>query len=145
MTERHSPHKRHLSTFGQFFAFGVVGVANTLISLLVYYLFIFLGVSYLVANTLGFIAGVLNAYFWNSRCVFKAPEAKKSFIFLKMSVAYGATFLLSCLLMYVMIERMGISDFLAPVLNLFLTTPANFFLNKCWAFKVSRYSSGKIS
>lgn len=145
MPEGHPPHKRHLSTFGQFFAFSAVGVANTLISLLVYYLFISLGVPYLVANALGFVAGVLNAYFWNSRCVFKAPEARKSFIFLKMSVAYGATFLLSCLLMYVMIERMGISDLLAPILNLFVTTPANFFLNKCWAFKVSSCSSGRIS
>ena len=54
----------------QFVKFGLVGASNTVISLITYYIFVFLGLNYLVANFLGFITGTLNAYYWNSRFVF---------------------------------------------------------------------------
>ena len=61
----------------QFIKFGMVGVSNTVVSLATYYLFTFFGVHYLIANALGFVTGTLNAYYWNSKFVFK-EEAKES-------------------------------------------------------------------
>ena len=58
----------------QFIRFGLVGVSNTLISLGVYYLLYFLGVHYLIANTIGFIISVFNAYYWNNKYVFKKTQ-----------------------------------------------------------------------
>ena len=60
----------------QFIKFGMVGVSNTVVSLATYYLFTFFGVHYLIANALGFVTGTLNAYYWNSKFVFK-EEAKE--------------------------------------------------------------------
>ena len=65
----------------QFIKFGMVGVSNTVVSLATYYLFTFFGVYYLIANALGFVTGTLNAYYWNSKFVFK-EEAKVLFYFI---------------------------------------------------------------
>ena len=79
----------------QFIKFGMVGVSNTVVSLATYYLFTFFGVHYLIANALGFVTGTLNAYYWNSKFVFK-EEAKESGnkkeSLVKTYISYGFSF-----------------------------------------------------
>ena len=55
----------------QFVKFGLVGVLNTLISEGLYVIIVFFGGHYLVASLVGFVLSVLNAYYWNSKYVFK--------------------------------------------------------------------------
>ncbi|MHB1315840.1 MAG: GtrA family protein [Christensenellales bacterium] len=119
----------------QFIKFGLVGLSNTLISLGVYYLLVYLNVHYILANIAGFLVSVLNAYYWNSRYVFPKGSQKRRSAFLKCFVAYGFTFLLGTLLLFLMVDQIGISDKVAPIINLCITIPANFLLNKVWAFK----------
>lgn len=80
----------------QFVKFGLVGVSNTLISLAVYYaVVLLLGVEhYILANTLGFVISVINAYIWNSKFVFQKKDRKHGKSFVKVFVSYGSTFLL---------------------------------------------------
>lgn len=122
----------------QFIKFGFVGVSNTLISLTVYYVCLFFGIHYIAANTLGFIIGTINAYFWNNKFVFKQEEGevrdtKKSVI--KVFLSYGFTLGLSTALLALWVDGLGISEDLAPLLNLLVTIPLNFVLNKFWAFR----------
>ncbi len=130
--------------FRQFLGFGIVGVSNTLLSLFVYYIFKWLGVHYLLANIAGVIVGILNSFFWNSKFIFKnkaEDSAQKKTIFAKtstfyrMCIAYGLTSLLSTFLLYVWVQWLGISDNIAPIINLCITVPLNFLLNKLWVFK----------
>ncbi len=121
----------------QFVKFGLVGASNTVISLITYYIFVFLGLNYLVANFFGFVTGTLNAYYWNSRFVFKNKndEGTKGIkIVFKTFVAYGATFVLSSALLFLMVQIIGISQMVAPIINLAITTPLNFIINKFWTF-----------
>lgn len=121
----------------QFVKFGLVGASNTVISLITYYIFVFLGLNYLVANFLGFVTGTLNAYYWNSRFVFKSEDNESTrgikTIF-KTFVAYGATFVLSSALLFLLVQVVGISQMIAPIINLAITTPLNFVINKFWTF-----------
>ncbi len=124
----------------QFIKFGIVGVSNTLISLAIYYVLVYFNCNYIVANTLGFIISVLNAYYWNNKYVFKSKEkangAKdKVKQLVKVYMSYGVTFLLSTVLLYVMVDLMHISEYIAPIINLCITVPLNFVMNKLWAFK----------
>ena len=78
----------------QFIKFGIVGVSNTLISLAVYQLALnALGLHYLAANALGLVISVVNAYYWNNRCVFgggqKRPFLKHVALYFKSLTAYG--------------------------------------------------------
>ena len=119
---------------GQFAKFGIVGVSNTLISFMIYYTLIYFGVHYIPANTLAFLVSVLNAYYWNSRHVFKNSRKSTGRI-ARIYASYGATFLLGAGLLFFMVELLGVSEYIAPVINLCVTVPLNFILNKLWVFR----------
>jgi len=117
----------------QFIKFGLVGLVNTLVNFAVYYGLLFLHVHYLLAYTAGFVVSVLNAYYWNSRVVFRKKRALWPLV--KTVLVYLATFLISAATLRGMVQGLHISELVAPVINLCLTIPANFLLNKYWALK----------
>jgi putative flippase GtrA len=119
----------------QFIKFGIVGASNTLIALAIYYALIYWGAHYIIANIAAFILSVCNAYFWNSRFVFKKKTSEGAKTFLKTIIAYGSTGLLSTVLLFLMVDILLISEWIAPLINLCITIPTNFLLNKYWAFR----------
>ncbi|MCL2070629.1 MAG: GtrA family protein [Oscillospiraceae bacterium] len=132
--------------FIQFLKFGIVGLSNTLVYLAVYYLLLFI-VDYRIAYLIGFFVSVINAYIWSVKFVFaKAKQEPKGLTLakpkstagrvVKVYISYGLTTAAGFLFMSViLVETFGMSDKIAPVLNLCLTIPLNFILNKFWAFK----------
>lgn len=119
----------------QFIKFGIVGLSNTFISLAIYYVLIYLNINYILANTIGFIISVLNSYYWNNKFVFKKSQSGNLKPLLKTFMSYGATFILSTILLFIMVDYLNISKLIAPILNLVITIPLNFLLNRFWAFK----------
>lgn len=126
----------------QFVKFGIVGLSNTLIAYAVYAACVWLGCHYLVANGLGFVVGVLNAYYWSDRYVFKKGEGETRsalWTLVKTYLAYGATgLLLASFLLYVYVDRWQVSAYLAQLLVLVVTVPLNFIINKRWSFKTKQ-------
>lgn len=123
------------SGFIRFVKFCLVGVSNMAISLGIYYIFLFIDKSlYIVGNAVGFVVSVLNSYFWNSRFVFhKQGETGKTI--LKTFAAYSTNLILGTLLLYLMVDIAGISEYIAPFINLVVTVPMNYILNKKWVMK----------
>ena len=123
----------------QFIKFGIVGVSNTLISYVMYMIGIGLGVHYLLANLLAFLVSVINSFYWNSRYVFKREEGKPRSpfsVFVKTALSYAGTGLvLTSILLTVQVDMLGVPEWLAPLINLVITVPLNFVLNKLWAFR----------
>ena len=81
---------------------------------------------------------VANAFFWSNRYVFANGERDLSAGFKKLGktyLCYGATFLLSTLLLYLEVDIWRWSAVFSPLLNLLVTVPLNFLLNKFWAFR----------
>ena len=104
----------------------------------IYYVIVFLNRdAYLLANVLGWIVSVFNSFIWNNKFVFQNKGSKQNigYRLLKTYGAYGITLLLSSALLVVQVEYLGVSEFIAPIINLFVTTPINFMLNKFWAFR----------
>ena len=128
--------KEFFALVWQFIKFGIVGFSNTLISLAVYYILVFFGWNYLLANTMGFLISVCNAFFWNYRYVFKdKTETSIPKSFSKVFITYGISYLVSTFLIWLMVDIMHISEWLAPLIRLVVTVPLNFVLNKLWAFR----------
>lgn len=128
--------KRFYVVLSQFVKFGIVGLSNNMVSLGIYYILIFFNINYLIANTIGFFASIINSYYWNKKYVFKPDNnvsSSKSFI--KVTISYGISYILSIIIMYMFVDIMNISENIAPVLKLVFTVPINFLLNKLWAFK----------
>ena len=54
----------------------------------------------------------------------------------KTFISYSFTGLfLSSVLLVLWVQVMHISEFVAPIINLLVTVPLNFIINKLWAFK----------
>ena len=65
-------------TFVQLLKYGVIGVSNTLITLVVFYVInTLMGLDYAVANTLGYILGLINSFVWNRTWVFRTGGARR--------------------------------------------------------------------
>jgi len=118
----------------QFIQFSFVGVLNTIVSLSVYYAFLFIGIYYLIANTFAFIASVLNAYYFNKKFVFKS-NAKTSSSLLKTYLAYTLTFITGSIVLFILVDILSISELIAPFIVIILNVPINFLLIKLWAMK----------
>lgn len=121
-------------SFIQFVKFGIVGLSNTVIALITYYLFLYLGCHYLLANVIAWLVSVFNAYYWNHRYVFQS-DTHWFRVLVKTYLSYGVSFLFGTVLLVTFVELLGISDKIAPLLTLIITIPTNFLMNKFWAFK----------
>ena len=133
-----------VSLVWQFIKFGMVGLLNTLISNGIYYIILLVNENlYMWGYVLGFVISVLNAYFWNSRLVFnkaivdkqEKPAKNKGKTILRVYISYGLTFILGFALIWLMVEQLTISKYIANLINMIICTPINFLMNKLWAFK----------
>lgn len=125
--------------FWQFFKFGLVGVSNTAVSMGVYYLFLWMNEDlYMLGSILGTILSILNAFIWNDLFVFtgNARDFKSVMARLgKTYISYGGTSLLSTVLLWLEVTLLHVSKIFAPIVNLLITIPLNFIINKFWTFK----------
>lgn len=134
-----------LESMMQFAKFGIIGISNTLLSYVINILVLIamkpIDVSwdYFVGNIIAFIISVLWSFFWNNRFVFTVKEGETRSIWrtlLRTYIAYGFTgIVLSNVLSWMWVSVLEISKYVAPLLNLFISVPLNFLINKLWAFK----------
>ena len=133
--------------FMQFVKFGIVGVSNTVISYALYAFSLILlkripqldKVDYLIAQVIAFVLSVLWSFYWNNKMVFVLEDGKHRSMWkalLKTYVSYSFTGLfLNSVLLILWVRVLGISEFIAPIINLLISVPINFLINKFWAFK----------
>ena len=133
------------SSLLQFIRFGIVGVSNTLISYALNVLVLFLmrplevGWDFIAGNVVAFLLSVLWSFYWNSRFVFTMQDGEKRSVpkaLLKTYISYGFTgIVLNNLLGWFWIQTVGLSKFIAPLINLIISVPLNFLISKFWAFR----------
>ncbi len=147
----------------QFIKFVLVGASNTLISEGIYAVLVFFRMHYLPASFIGFSLSVINAYYWNNKYVFREQEDGERRVwwkvFCKTYVAYFWGYLANAALLVLWIDILRIARLMEPLgawfaergllqldarflgnllaagLNVLLTVPMNFVINKYWAFK----------
>ena len=152
------------SAIWQFVKFGLVGVMNTFVSYAVYSIcYYVLKTNVHVANVMGFIISVLNAFIWQSKFVFKQTEEAAPRVWWKVliktyiSYSFSGLFLTEILLLF-WLDVINLGQYLggiaawlgsfgvtmsgydlavsaAPFLNMVITVPINFLVNKFWAYR----------
>ena len=134
--------KKIIEVIVQFVKFGFVGAINTVLS------YIITNTSYYVAhlneqisNIIAFVITVFISYILNNKFVFNKnnEKNKKRFSFkalTKVYISYAFTgLLLTGILLYIEERNIGIPHYIATLINLVITIPLNFLLNKFWAYK----------
>ena len=132
------------STLRQFMRFGLVGVSNTVVGYLLNIGTLFLlrplyvSWDYIAGNLVSFVLGVLWVFGGNYVFVFKMEKSGCSWIklLLKTYVTYAISgIFLTNLFSLIWIHIFHLSKYVAPALNLLITVPFNFVVNKFWTFK----------
>lgn len=124
----------------QFAKFGLVGVLNTLLSYIITNVCYYgLHLHEQICNLITFLITVLISYLLNSRFVFAPKDGECQPWYQTLAKVYASYALTELggagLLLFIQERLFGIPHFIATFLNLCLTVPLNFFLNKFWAYR----------
>ena len=134
-------------TLIQFVKFGIVGLSNTLVGYVIYVItlrllkaaHIFPRFDIYIAQLVMFLLSVLWSFYWNNKMVFRAEEGENRKwlpALMKTYASYAFTSLfLSEVLLLLWVRLLGISEYIAPLINLLITVPLNFLMQKYWAFR----------
>ena len=120
----------------QIIRFVIVGFSNAVITaVVVWALMHLLGCNYLWSNMAGYVAALVNNFFWSKFWVFSSGRGDYLRQFLlfacAFACAYGAQFF--CLLL--MVELLGWNEYFAQFLGLFVYGAVNFLMNKRVTFR----------
>ena len=136
---------RYTVLLEQFVKFGIIGVSNTFVSYALNALVLLslrnmkVGWDYIAGNIVAFALSVPWAFYWNNKYVFVKKEKQERIwwqALLRTYLCYAFTgIILNNLLSWLWVTKMGISKFMAPVINIFFSVPLNFLLNKFWAYR----------
>ncbi|MEK4519895.1 GtrA family protein [Paenibacillus sp. FSL H8-0122] len=111
----------------EFLKFVISGGINTLATYLVY-LLLLLFLNYSLSYTVSYISGIFLSYYLNTVFVFKE---KVSFIkFLKFPMVYLTQYLINILMLYVLVEHLGLSTKVVPLIVIVVTIPITYVLSK---------------
>ncbi len=123
-------------SLGQIVRFGVVGLFNTLSGLTVIYaLKLFAGLGDVLANSIGYAAGMAISFGLNGGWTFnyqgtQFPALARFFV--TMAVSYS----LNLLTVLMAIHHGGLNPYLAQALGIPPFTLCSFLMSKYWVFKV---------
>lgn len=138
----------------QFLKFLIVGVSNTAVTWIIYSALAYvLGIPALIANPIGYFAGLCNSYIWNKIWVFKTKKKSLQEVvsfFLVFGVCFicqfGVHYLLSILLEPYLVHykpdlslfgvsvNLKVYDLVAFICGMAVYTPLNFLGNKYITF-----------
>lgn len=127
----------------QFVKFALVGLSSAVVNYVAYLITISLlrplhiSWDYVVGNVMGFLLSVLWSYFLNSRVVFSEREKESVWMtLLKVYASYAFTgLLLNNALSWLWISVLKLSKMVAPLINILISTPINYIINKKWAYR----------
>lgn len=134
--QRTIPDKKTVIQFGKF---ALVGVLNTAISLLVFYLLYNLfAIDYVVANFISYVAGVINSFIWNKLWVFHPENGnilREMLIFL---LVFGVSYAIQYICLLLLVEHLGVNPNWAQLPAMGVYTLTNYILNRYITFKNNR-------
>lgn len=115
----------------QIFRFVVAGTLNAvIIAAVVWFLMDELGCNYLWSNVAGYSAALINNFFWSKYWVFSSGKGRllrESLLFL---LAFGCAYATQFLFLLLLVEVIGMNEYLGQFLGLFVYGAVNFVMNK---------------
>ncbi|EOP62291.1 MULTISPECIES: GtrA family protein [Bacillus] len=123
----------------KFLKFGLVGIFNTLITIISYIILVKFGMNYLIANIISYLIGVANSYYWNKNWVFRS-NGKNLSIFLKFLIVNLIVLAFNTFSLFILVDKLLYNEFIAQIFAIGIGMMINFFLNKIWTFNQSENS-----
>jgi putative flippase GtrA len=119
----------------QFVKFGIVGVSNTVLTLVVYTVLLkVFGVWYLAASAIGFVVGATNGFLLNRRWTFK-EHVGDALTPVRWAIVQGGGLGVDEGLLYLFVHDAHVDKLLAQVFATAVVTVTTFFVNRAWTFR----------
>lgn len=109
------------------------GGINTFVGYGTYALCLVLGLHYVFAQLVSTVIGVANSYLWNKYFTFRQKKKSVKEVLRFVSV-YAVSFLLNLGLLWIMVEKMGLNEYIAGAAGLFVTTLISWFGHNKFSF-----------
>lgn len=119
----------------QFVKFGLVGVSNTAITLIVYTLLLdVFGVWYVAASAIGFAVGAVNGFLWNRAWTFR-DHVGDALTPVRWFVVQGCGLLCNSGLVYLFVDGAGMGKLAGQGLAIVIVMVLTFVANRSWTFR----------
>ena len=127
---------RKPANWAQLVRFGTVGASGYVINLAVFAAAVH-GAQFDkgIAATAAFVVALSNNFVWNRVWTFRAGEGHAGFQAARFCVVSLAAFALNLVILYALVDGVGVAAVPAQALAIASATPLNFIGNKLWSFK----------
>lgn len=118
----------------RFIKFGMVGVINTLVNWIIFFILNGLGMYYILANIIAYILGTVNSYLWNTLWVFKYKDKASTETTIKFIILNLIGLGLNTGILYVLVDLCNLNKFIGLVTTTAIVMIINYIVNKLWVF-----------
>ncbi|NDV54597.1 GtrA family protein [Parabacteroides sp. 52] len=116
--------------------FIIIGSLNALITaVVIWVMMVLLGFNYIWANVAGYIAALINNFFWSKYWVFSSGGGRFWQEVPLFLLAFGCAYAVQFISLLFMVETLGIHANLAQFLGLFVYGAVNFVMNRKVTFR----------
>ena len=95
--------------------FGIIGISNTLINWIIFFLLNLVEVNYILANIIAYSLATINSYIWNSKWVFKYNN-EKLVSSLKFIIVNLVGLILNTIILFILVDMFNINKIISLVM-----------------------------
>lgn len=118
----------------RFIKFGMVGVLNTLVNWVIFFILNAFGMYYILANIIAYALGTIHSYLWNTLWVFKYKEKASTDTTIKFVILNVVGLGLNTGILYVLVDLCNLNKFIGLVITTGIVMIINYVVNKLWVF-----------
>ena len=118
----------------RFIKFGMVGVINTLVNWIIFFILNALGMYYILAYIIAYTLGTIHSYLWNTLWVFKYKEKASTDTTIKFVILNVVGLGLNTGILYVLVDLCNLNKFIGLVITTGIVMIINYVVNKLWVF-----------
>ncbi|KHD85404.1 GtrA family protein [Bacillus ginsengihumi] len=122
--------------------FGIVGIANTLIDCIVFFILTTFHIEYLVAQACSYSAGMVNSYILNRSWTFQVRKKASFQEMIRFIVINVIVYGITSLLLFIFHQQMHMPLMIAKLGATVAGIAVNFIGSRLWVFQVKHQKEG---
>ena len=126
-----------MKTVMQAIKYGIVGVSNTLITMVVIWVMMkVFGCREGLSNITGYVAGLVNSFVWNKQWTFNESSTGWTKGVMRFGIAFAVCYALQYGLILFLNAHLEIDHYYNHLIGMVFYSALNFLINKYYTFKV---------
>jgi len=128
----------NIENYKHLIRFAIVGVINTAVDFGIYSLCVgLLHIYYMIAQVLGYYAGIINSFILNKFWTFESREINKKTTgqFIRFIIVNALSFGAAFLGLWLLVDNLSVNKYIAKIITIAISQTINFLGYKLWVFR----------